>query len=161
MTEKLVQPKLSRPRRPILLFAAVLFVCLSLTLELLARQPFVQSGLPYQAYGINHAQLESQLTMLDRFVKEDGPPDCLIFGNSQAFRDINTDSFEAAYEQASGEDVLCYNFSVTGSQMATTAAFNEMLVEKYRPRLVVIGTGFLDYTEGRELQQDERFKESQ
>ena len=158
---QLVKLNLSRPRKPILLLAAVLFLVLSVLLEIFARLPAVQSQLPYQAYGINHAQLETQLKVLDEFVQHNGAPDCFLFGNSQAFREINTNAFEAAYEQASGEDVLCYNFSVTGSQIATTSAFNKMLVEKYHPRLVVIATSFLDYTEGRDKQNDERFKESE
>lgn len=161
MFDQLVKLNLSRPRTPILVLAAVLFLTLGVVLEFIARQPLVQNQLPFQAYGINHAQLETQLKMLNQFVQSNGAPDCFLFGNSQAFREINTDAFEQAYEQASGEDVLCYNFSVTGSQIATTAAFNKVLVEKYHPRLVVIGTSFLDYTEGRDQQNDERFKESE
>jgi len=159
--EQIVKLNLSRPRKPIILLAAVLFLVLGILSEMIARMPVVQNHLPYQAYGINHAQLETQLKVLNEFVKNNGAPDCLLFGNSQAFREINTDAFEQAFADAGGGTLHCYNFSVTGSQIATTAAFNNMLVQKYHPRLVVIGTSFLDYTEGRDQQNDERFQNSE
>ncbi len=36
----------------------------------------------------------------------------------------------------------------------------EILIQQYQPRLVILGTSFLDYTEGREFQIDERFKQN-
>jgi hypothetical protein len=152
--------KINRPRNPAVAYGAILFLLLCLLGEMLARTPFVQAQIPYQAYGINHTQLELQLNNLDHFVREQGAPDCFIFGSSQAFREVDTQAFAQAYEAASGENVTCYNFGVTGSQVWTTSILNKILIQKYHPRLVVIGTSFLDYTEGREFQIDERFKEN-
>jgi len=152
--------KISRPRNPALLYGAILFVLACIVGEMLARTPFVQARIPYQAYGTNHTQLELQLNILDKFVRENGAPDCFIFGSSQAFREVDPIAFARAYEAAGGEHVTCYNFGVTGSQIWTTSILNKILIQKYHPRLVVIGTSFLDYTEGREFQIDERFKEN-
>jgi len=152
--------KISRPRNPALLYGAILFVLACIVGEMLARTPFVQARIPYQAYGTNHTQLELQLNILDKFVRENGAPDCFIFGSSQAFREVDPVAFARAYEAAGGEKVTCYNFGVTGSQIWTTSILNKILIQKYHPRLVVIGTSFLDYTEGREFQIDERFKEN-
>ena len=152
--------KISRPRNPALLYGAILFVLACIVGEMLARTPFVQARIPYQAYGTNHTQLELQLNILDKFVRENGAPDCFIFGSSQAFREVDPIAFARAYEAAGGEKVTCYNFGVTGSQIWTTSILNKILIQKYHPRLVVIGTSFLDYTEGREFQIDERFKEN-
>ena len=153
-----VSLKIDRPRVSVAAYAAVLFALVCVLGELVARTPFVQAHIPYQAYGTNHTQLELQLNLLDKFVRENGAPDCFIFGSSQAFRDIDPSVFTQAFETASGENVTCYNFGVTGSQIWTTSILNKILIQKYRPRLVVIGTSFLDYTEGREFQIDERFK---
>jgi hypothetical protein len=109
---------------------------------------------------MNHTQLELQLNYLDKFVQENGAPDCFIFGSSQAFREVDTVAFAQAYQAAGGEKLTCYNFGVTGSQIWTTSILNKILIQKYQPRLVVIGTSFLDYTEGRENQIDERFNDS-
>ncbi len=152
--------KLTRPKRLTLLYAAILFVAVCFGAEWFARSGFVQQYAPYQAYGTNHTQLEIQLTNLEKFSREHGAPDCFVFGSSQAFREVDTDAFAEAFTKESGESLNCYNFGITGSQVSTTSILNKILVEKYKPRLVVIGTSFLDYTEGRELQIDERFKEN-
>lgn len=152
--------KLTRPQSFTLLHAVILFLVICLTGEMFARSSFVQDYAPYQAYGTNHTQLEIQLTNLDTFTREHGKPDCFIFGSSQAFRDIDPEVFGKAYESNGGEHLTCYNFGITGSQVSTTSILNKILIQKYKPRLVVIGTSFLDYTEGRELQIDDRFKEN-
>jgi hypothetical protein len=155
-----VSLKINRPRTSILARAAILFALACLFAEWLARTPFVQAVIPYQAYGTNHTQLELQLNLLDQFVEKHGAPDCFIFGSSQAFREMDPQVFAQAFESASGEQITCYNFGVTGSQIWSTSILNKILVEKYHPRLVVIGTSYLDYTEGRENQIDERFKDN-
>ena len=152
--------KISRPRNPALLYGAILFVLACMVGEMLARTPFIQARISYQAYGTNHTQLELQLNNLDKFVRENGAPDCFIFGSSQAFREVDPIIFASAYEAAGGEQVTCYNFGVTGSQIWSTSILNKILIQKYHPRLVVIGTSFLDYTEGREFQIDDRFKQN-
>ena len=152
--------KINRPRSFIFLHGAILFLIFCILAEILARTPLAQAQIPYQAYGTNHTQLELQLNNLDTYVSKHGAPDCFIFGSSQAFREVDPIAFASAYNAASGEKVTCYNFGVTGSQIWTTSILNKILIQKYKPRLVVIGTSFLDYTEGREFQIDERFKEN-
>ena len=152
--------KINRPRNPALAFGAVLFLIFCILAEAVARTPFVQARVAYQAYGTNHTQLELQLNNLERFVEKNGAPDCFVFGSSQAFREIDPRIFALAFQHARGESLTCYNFGVTGSQIWTTSILGEILIAKYQPRLVVIGTSFLDYTEGREFQIDERFKEN-
>ena len=157
MPEQRVSLNLTRPKHAVLFFSILLFTILAAAGEALARTPLIQDHIPYQAYGTNHTQMEIQLANLDAFVRENGAPDCLIFGSSQAFRDLDADTFASALEAQAGARFNCYNFGVTGSQVATTAILNKILIQEYRPRLVVIGTSFLDYTEGRDLQIDERF----
>lgn len=155
--EQRVSLKITRPRSSMPAYAVVIFASICILAEVVARMPFVQARIPYQAYGINHTQLEMQLNLLDQFVREKGAPDCFIFGSSQAFRDVDPPTFEQAYESASGEKVTCYNFGVTGSQIWTTSLLGEILIRRYQPRLIIVGTSFLDYTEGRELFINDRF----
>jgi hypothetical protein len=149
-----------RPRNPTLLFGAILFVITCVIGEILARTPFVQSRVPYQAYGMNHTQLELQLNNLKKYVDRNGAPDCFIFGSSQAFREVDPDIFTQFFNREKNESLTCYNFGVTGSQIWTTSIFGKILIPMYHPRLVVIGTSFLDYTEGREFDINERFLEN-
>jgi len=157
MYEQQVRLDLARPKNAVLFFSLLLLIILAACGEAFARSSLAQDHIPYQAYGTNHTQMEIQLANLDAFVREHGAPDCFIFGSSQAFRDVDADEFSAALESDGGGSYTCYNFGVTGSQVATTALLNKILVQQYRPRLVVIGTSFLDYTKGRDLQIDERF----
>lgn len=152
--------KISRPRHFVLVYGVILFVAACVIAELVARTPFVQDRIPYQAYGTNHTQLELQLNILDNFVEENGPPDCFIFGSSQAFREVDPAVFSRVFNRLTGESLTCYNFGVTGSQIWTTSILGEILIKQYQPKLVILGTSFLDYTEGREYQIDERFKQN-
>ncbi len=155
--EQRVTLRITRPLRPTLTYALLLFATLCLLSEIIARTSWVQNHIPYQVYGINHTQLEIQFNLLERFAQEQGAPDCFILGSSQAFREINPAVFEQAFETASGQDISCYNFGITGSQIWTTALIARILFEQYPPRLVILGTSFLDYTEQRELDIDERY----
>lgn len=157
MSEQHVTLELSRPKNFTLVYTFILFLVLCVAVEALGRSSYVQDHVPYQAYGTNHTQMEIQLTNLEEFIRENGAPDCFIFGSSQAFRDVDADTFASTLETNGGGHYTCYNFGVTGSQVATTAILNKILLQKYKPLLVVIGTSFLDYTEGREHQIDERF----
>ncbi|MBV6464995.1 MAG: hypothetical protein PGMFKBFP_00261 [Anaerolineales bacterium] len=156
-SEKRVSLKFQHPRLSLGATALVIFILTCLLAEIVARAPFVQAQIPYQAYGINHTQLELQLNLLNKYAREKGAPDCFIFGSSQAFRETDPAAFERSYETVSGEKVNCYNFGVTGSQIWSTSLLSEILIRKYQPRLVVIGTSFLDYTEGREQDINERY----
>ena len=155
-----VSLNIHRPRTSVSVYGTILFLALCILGELVARTSFVQVQIPYQAYGINHTQMELQLNMLDKFVQENGAPDCFVFGSSQAFREVDPVAFAQAYEAAGGESLTCYNFGVTGSQIWVTSILGKILIPKYHPRLVVIGTSFLDYTEGREADINERFQDN-
>ncbi len=140
--------------------ASTLFLLLGLLLEGIFRMPWVQSRLPFQAYGINHIQFEYQLMRLQDFTRRYGAPDCFILGTSQSLRGIDPEILNPALQSSSGEKLTCYNFSIVGVNMSTNLLFAEILVQEYHPRLFIIGTSFLDYTTSRENRYDPRFEES-
>jgi hypothetical protein len=148
------------PSRHTLGLGLVLLVCLAGLVELAARTPLVQRGVPFQAYGTNHIQFEMQLKRLNSFIAQRGEPDCFIFGTSQSLRGIDPQVVAEIYLEKTGEDLLCYNFSVNGSNVAITLYFSQFLIREYRPRLVILGTSFLDYTEEREQRVDARFEDN-
>jgi len=158
--ERRVSLAIARPLPPTLAHAALLFVALCWIGEWAARTPMVQNHIPYQVYGINHPQIEIQFNLLERFVQEQGAPDCLILGSSQAFRSIDPIAFEHTFEAATNQPISCYNFGITGAQIRTTSMVVQLLFKEYPPRLVVVGTSFLDYTELRRQDIDERFTQN-
>lgn len=150
--------KLNWPAGSTLIRSLLLFVLLAALIESAARSSLVQNHVPLQAYGTNHIQFEMQLRKLDAFVAKQGAPDCLILGNSQALRGIDPQKLEKAYQEQTGQTLLCYNFGVVGTDIATVFYFDKILIHRYHPRLVLVGTNFLDYTHGRETRLDPRFE---
>ncbi len=137
--------------------ALLTLVLVSLGLEALARTPWVQSRLPFQAFGTNHIQFEMQMANFRAFVAENGPPECLIMGTSMALRDIDPEVMAAVYKRQKGEDLVCYNFAVNAIQVSTSELLAEILMDEFQPKLLIIGTSFLDYTQHQEGQLDDRF----
>ena len=152
--------KLSRPAGSTLGLAVLFFLLLALAAEMIVRTPTVQTHVPFQALGLNHIQFEMQVGNLQRYVEKNGAPDCFIIGTSQPLRGIDPPVFSETLKAQSGEDLRCYNFSVNGSNLVTTALLTRYLLEKYDPRLLVLGTSFLDYTEEREKRTEVRFESS-
>ena len=91
MSEQRVTLELSRPKNFILAYVFFIFLILCFIAEAIGRTPIIQEHIPYQAYGTNHTQMEIQLTNLETFVRENGAPDCFIFGSSQAFRGVDAE----------------------------------------------------------------------
>lgn len=155
-----VSLQLYRPAGYSLALTAILFLGTVFSLELIARSDPVQARVPFQAYGTNHVQFEYQLKRLEAFVEAHGEPDCLIQGNSQSLRSIDPQVFAQAYQTHSGQDLLCYNFSVVGTNVSTTLLFSQVFIDRFHPKLLILGTSFLDYTESRENRYDPRFEEN-
>ena len=160
LQDQRVRLSLTPPFGRTLFLAFIIFSVLVLSLEILARMPQVQARIPFQAYGSNHVQFESQLRNLDAFVLEHGAPDCLILGNSQSLRGIDPPALMDAYRQQTGVDLNCYNFSVVGANVATTLRFSEIMIDRFDLDLIILGTNFLDYTEEQEYRWDKRFLEN-
>ena len=143
-----------------LALAVVLTLVLAAILEGAARTSFVQSRVPFQAYGSNHIQFELQINKLKAFAAQHGAPECLILGTSQSLRGIDPKNLSQAYLQKTGKELHCYNFSIVGANLITTASFSKILVDAYHPNLIILGTSFLDYTQAREKRFDSRFQEN-
>jgi hypothetical protein len=155
-----VSLKLSHPAGNTLGLAVLFFIILALATELFVRSAPVQARVPFQALGLNHVQFEMQVGNLQRFVEQKGMPDCFIIGTSQPLRGIDPVVFSETLEAKTGEQLVCYNFSVNGSNLVTTYLLSRYLVAKFEPRLLVLGTSFLDYTEEREKRTETRFEKS-
>ncbi len=142
------------------MWTGIILGLLIVALEAAASSQPVQQRVPFQAYGTNHIQFELQLNDLHNFVQKNGAPDCFILGNSQSLRSVDPQVFNQAYQDQTGKNIRCYNFSVVGANISTTYLFSKILIQQYHPRLLILGTSFLDYTESRENRNDPRFEEN-
>ena len=155
-----VSLKLNRSARRYFGGVLVIFIILVGLVEIMVRSNLVQQFVPFQAYGSNHIQFEIQLNKFKMFVAQNGKPNCLILGTSQSLRDIDPKVFSQTYLDRTGNTIRCYNFSVVGATLATTYRLGEILIKQVHPRLLIIGTSYLDYTESREQRNDLRFEDN-
>ena len=155
-----VRLKLSYPAGQTLALTVIIFALLVTLAEGLARTTLVQAHVPFQAYGTNHIQFEIQMRNLEQYVAQNSSPDCFILGTSQALRSINPQVFAQAFKEDSGEEIRCYNFSIVGSSLISTRLFTQMLIDRYHPKLIILGTSFLDYIPSNETLPDPRFEDN-
>jgi len=114
--------------------------------EALARAPAVQSHFPAPSYGSVNRQFELQLARISAFVADHGQPDCLFLGSSQVLRGIDPLAFAEAYRSATGEEVHCFSFGVRGLDAEAANAVVRVLLQRYSPRVLVLGTDIPGYS---------------
>lgn len=135
------------------LVAYLLAVCIFfLTLEIVLHSllPSLES-LPPRSYGLEYRRLEVQLARLDAFVAQHGRVDCIVIGSSLVEHGVDPSLFEAHYQAAFGAAIDCFNMglgSITASGQAVTV---EMLLGRYQPRLILVGTEARAYNEAQLL----------
>lgn len=132
----------------LLLGAGILLAC-----EVASRFDAVSAELPPPSVGCGHQQLDTKLEQLELLAKTKGRVDCLIFGNSMVFRDIDPAVMVSAYRQQTGNSIVCYNFGLMGLSEPAAAPLARALVNKYRPRLLIFGSspGSMDEDVGKFL----------
>lgn len=158
--EKRVSLKISLPINKVIALGVALFLLMTIGLELIARTTWIQTKVPFQAYGTNHVQFEMQLNNFFAFIEENGPPDCIILGTSMPFRGINPEKLQEAYIERIGKNILCYNLSTAGIHFRDLLFISMSLAGKVEPNLIIVGTSPFDFTEGREQSLDTRFTEN-
>lgn len=115
------------------------------TAEWVARLDIFQAYLTPPKMGSRHYQLGHKLSLLDAAIKKDGPIDCLVLGSSMVDLGFDPDAFRKSYRDRTGQDIRCFNFGIDASSVSSSAALAQILVEDYRPRLLIFGTDARDY----------------
>ena len=100
--------------------------------------------------GSRHSQLGYKLTLLNAEVKKNGPVDCIMVGSSTVDVGFDPDAFQKAYQEVTGQNIRCFNFGIDASSSISAAALARILVEDYRPRILIFGTDPRDYAVRRE-----------
>jgi|RhiMetdeSRZDD1v2_1073273.scaffolds.fasta_scaffold62201_3 hypothetical protein len=126
-------------------FTVLLFILLTTVAEWVARSESFQVLLTPPKMGSRHYQLGYKLALLDRLIKKNGRVDCIMLGSSMVDVGFDPDAFETGYGEMTGRDIQCFNFGIDASSAASTAALARIVVEDYRPRLLIIGTDARDY----------------
>lgn len=125
-----------------LLFLLVLFG----SLEVVARQPEFQSRLSYPRLGSRHSQLGPKYARLQALQREVGHVDCVAIGSSTMDQALDPVVFAAAYQAETGQPIHCFNFAIDAIAPSTSCYIAEILVEDFRPDLLIVGTDARDLT---------------
>lgn len=127
-----------------LVWVGIWLALLALGVEWLARQTFVQAWLPAPGWGGKSLQFEVQLHLLEQFAQA-GPVDCLFLGSSVVHLGIDPQAVSAAYREATGSGLRCFNFGVWGLDAASAETLARLLLDEYDIPLLVYGTTARDY----------------
>jgi hypothetical protein len=138
--------QLHRPWGITLGLAFIILLFFLLAGETLFRSEMVHAALVAPGMGSEHRQFAEQLNRFEAYASENQPVDCIFIGNSTIMTDFAPDVFERAYKRETDEEIDCYNFGVSASTAASSAALAQILVQDYEPRLLIYGTQARDYT---------------
>lgn len=119
-----------------LLASAIVAAFLGLA-ELAARRSFVREALLAPSVGSPSRGFELQLDSLERFAWTGPPVDCIVLGNSTALMGIDPDVLSDAYRSRTGRSLRCFTFGVAGMTASAAGAVAPILVERFRPWLLV------------------------
>ena len=131
---------LSWPGGRRLAFTLLWLVLLVGLAETLVRVPGVQARLPAPSFGITNRQFELTWARLKTFVAEEGQPDCIFIGSSEVLRGIEPLTLAAAYRERTGQEIRCFTFGVRGLDAKNSYDVARLVLQVYRPRLLVFGT---------------------
>src|SRR5260221_1575250 len=92
-----------------LVYAALIFAAILVGGEAVLRVPFVRNHLPNPAIFDGYRDAERKFALLDKYIKQNGPVDCVFIGNSRVETGIDPVLFDAVYQQTTGQPINCFN----------------------------------------------------
>ncbi|MBP7146496.1 MAG: hypothetical protein KBD01_03050 [Acidobacteria bacterium] len=145
-----LSPTINDPPRAAVLrlswpIGATFAIALAIVLVIVTACEFAARGKTFddrmfpESIGSGQPQLDKKLVLLRRMVEREHGLDCLFLGSSQVYRAIDPQAVRQRIRQRSGEDLRCFNFGLGGMSEISEAPLAEILLRKYRPRLVVVG----------------------
>lgn len=129
-----------------LLRALIVLGLILFAIETLARTNYVGDYIPLESMGMNHQHFDIKWAQLRKYVKKHGGVDVIILGSSEVNVGIVPDKLiDAIYEQT-GQFSRIFNFGVEGFTVNINALIIGSLIEKYHPKMIIIGTEIRDYS---------------
>jgi len=112
-------------------------VALLVVAEVTARRPAVRRALLTPSVGSPSRLFERQLAGIEAFAAREGRVDCIALGNSTALNGIDPQALDRGARAAGGGSLSCYNFGVAGMTASAAGAVAPILVDLYRPAVLV------------------------
>jgi hypothetical protein len=140
--------RLSLPFGKTLAVALVIVALLWGLAETVARTPWVRLHYPFTGVDSPNPYFDKEISVLDyRALALGQPVDCIVLGSSMVLNGFNPASFAAAYRQQTQTDLNCDNVGIPGMVAREAADIAQLLVDRYHPRLLILGTSARDFSD--------------
>lgn len=136
-----------RPVKPMggtILLAIPFLLSLLGLLEWMVRQPSFQDRVAFPYMGSRHSQIGAKYARLLALEREVGHVDCIAIGSSTMDQAFNPIVFAAAYQEKTGQPIHCFNFAIDAIVPSANRQIAAILVEDFRPDLLIVGTDARD-----------------
>jgi hypothetical protein len=137
--------KVSPPIGKTLILASIMLSLLFGSGEVLIRQPFLQSFLTTPTLNTRHLHFEKQWNRLELLTSAGVEIQCIALGNSMVLNGFDPQIFDEVFFSKSGESITCFNFGVDALTPVSAAALARILIDTYKPRLLIFGTDARDF----------------
>lgn len=114
-----------------------LLLAWSLVAEIVARTPLGYK-VPPPSVGANSFEFDTKVYYLEQSIRQRGPLDCLIIGDSMTNNGPDPQLVEEFYRAKTGSSIHCFNFGLPAMFLDATGPLAEALVNRFQPRLLVV-----------------------
>ena len=109
----------------------------SLMAEIVARTPLGYK-LPPPSVGADSFEFDTKVYYLEQSIRQRGPLDCLIIGDSMTNNGPDPRLFEEAYRAKTGSSIHCFNFGLPAMFLDATGPLAEALVNRFQLKLLIV-----------------------
>ena len=114
--------------------------------EGVARAPQTELQDTFSSVGSSDADFDRHVAALD-YQAASGPIECIVLGSSMVLSGFSPNTFTEVYRDETHTHLSCANFGVSGLEAWQMADVARLLVQRYHPRLLIVGTSARDYSD--------------
>lgn len=122
--------------RGVYAFFAII-VSLLVIAEVLARTP-LGYYVPPPSVGVDSFEFDTKVYYLEQSIRQHGPLDCLILGDSMTNNGPDPRLIEEAYKAETGSSIHCFNFGLPALFLDSSGPLAEALVNRFHPKLLIL-----------------------
>ena len=112
--------------------------------EVVARTP-LGYYVPPPSVGVDSFELDTKLYYLEQSIRQSGPLDCLILGDSMTNNGVDPRLIEEVYRRETGSTIHCFNLGIPALFLDGSGPLAEALVNRFHPKLLVVLLSVRDF----------------
>ena len=112
--------------------------------ELVARTP-LGYFVPPPSVAVDSFEFDTKAYYLEQSIRQKGPLDCLILGDSMTNNGPDPRLIEEAYKAETGNSIHCFNFGMPALFLDASGPLAEALVNRFHPKLLILILSVRDF----------------